>query len=196
MTASRNYEPYEQAIIGKSMLPNIAMSFCTTKLKVEPVDWFVRRELGWRERYHNVLGMRFDEPKRVEKALFEECQSEYPLYHARVVKARVNDFWRRHSFDLGIHGDQGNCDLCFKKGRAKLERLIHANPELADWWLRMEKSSDQWAGRRSKKEQATFSKRWTYRELVAAATAPGWTPPPEQMDFDDVTDCFCGLDDA
>ena len=199
VTASRNAEPYEAMIVAKSMLPNIAMSFCTTQLKVEPVNWYCTRELGWGE-FRNVIGYRHDEPRRWRKALFEQCQAEYPMVHAKVDKPRVIAWWQRQHFDLAIHSDQGNCDLCFKKGRAKLVRLIRANPDLADWWIRMEnelRRMPNWQeGRQNKAEIARFSKRFSYEELRDEAMS-GDPLPAEQTDMlEEMPDCFCGMDDA
>ena len=179
-TASRDKEPYEAMIAAKSMLPNIAMSFCTTQLKVNPINWYVTRDLGWGKLVRNVLGMRADEPRRVEKALFEECRTEYPMYYAGVTKRDVLAFWGRQDFDLGIHGDEGNCTLCFKKGRTLLVRLIREHPDWVDWWVQ-----------RETEREAQFSKRFTYQQLLdESKLPPSHTIQPDMLD--EAIDCFCG----
>ena len=188
-TASRNGEPFEQLIGAKSMLPNVAMRFCTSELKVHTVDRYVRRELDWKSRYWNVLGIRADEPKRVRKALFEECRTIYPLHAAGVTKTEVMEFWSRQPFDLQIHSDQGNCDLCFLKGAKKLVRLIRDDPGAVDWWQEQERAAV--FHKRVSDAQATFSNRRSYAELEKAAKTY-----VDQLDMfhdaDDEVSCFCG----
>ena len=195
-SASRDGEPYEALIAAKSMLPNITMSFCTSDLKVKPTRWFVQRDLGWTS-YRSIIGIRHDEPRRWGKALMEECSSDFPMVHARVTKQQVGAWWRKQPFDLGIDSDEGNCDLCFKKGRGKLEKLIHERPESVEWWLRMEQEvvkAPAFLDRGfDKPEMGRFSKRFSYQELVDVATSPDWKPPPEQLELD--VDCFCGFDE-
>ena len=183
-SASRNGEPFTAVINAKSMLPNIAMSFCSQELKTRTVGRFVRRDLGWPV-HIDVLGMRHDEPKRWKDALMKHCKTEYPMVHAEVDEKAVLDWWKEHPFDLGIHGDYGNCDLCFKKGAGKLQRLIGEEPERLKWWTNHESLENQkrWGSGRHRPSRATWSKRWTYEELARQAPLP----------FDDPSiDCFCG----
>ena len=56
-SASKDRQPFEATIRAKKMLPNVAMRFCTTQLKVNPVAWWVRRDLKW-SHHQNVLGIR------------------------------------------------------------------------------------------------------------------------------------------
>ena len=194
-TASRGKEPYDAMIVAKSMLPNVAQRFCTSQLKVNPVRWWLQRELGWEDDYRNILGIRYDEPDRWGKALMEECWSEYPMVHARVKKPDVMEFWKRQPFDLGIDGDEGNCTLCFLKGRAKLVRLMRAHPEWAEWWIEKEREVTSLPGRTTRqplKEDsvAQFSKRFTYQQLYDEAMSNvriTYTAEDQES-----IDCFCG----
>ena len=187
-TASRNGEPFEAICRAKSMLPNVTMRFCTSDLKVKPIERHWSRDLGWRKPVRNVLGIRADEPRRVRKALMEECQTEYPLVHGGVRKADVSTFWRGSPFDLGIPSDEENCDLCFLKGRAKLVRLIRKHPDHADWWMQMEDATKKWAKRLVRTENAHFSKRFSYADLVQEARDQGVLFPDDEPE----ADCFCG----
>ena len=180
-SASRNYEPFSELILAKAMLPNVAMRFCTSELKVRTVDRFVRWRLGWPSRgYANVLGIRADEERRVNRALMEECAVVYPMVYAGVSLSDVLGYWEASPFDLGIHGDRGNCDLCYLKGRAKIIRLIRGDAALADWWIEQEgllQKRPKWKARRLRKtEMARFSQRWSYAELRRVALIPGYEP--------------------
>ena len=195
-TASRDYEPYEAVILAKAMLPNVATRFCTTELKVRPVYRWVKDNHGYgTKEFRNTLGIRYDEPRRWDKAIFEECQVLYPMVHAKVTERDVLAFWGRQPFDLGLDQDEGNCGLCFLKGRAKLVRLIRRRPELTDWWIRMEvqlPQNQKWKDRRLQKvEMANFSKRWTYVELLdEALNGPRQGVLP--IDDEPSVSCFCG----
>ena len=121
----------------------------------------------------------------------EECHSEYPLVLAKVNVEDVGRFWADQPFDLAITSDQGNCTLCFLKGKAKLIRLIRAQPQLADWWMDMESQSDRWPGRKPLRQprQARFSKRFSIAELREEALNPRQM---ELLDDEPEVDCFCG----
>ena len=195
MTASRRGEPFEATCRAKAMLPNIAMRFCTTQLKVEPVRWWVTRDLCWPKVYYSILGIRADEPKRFGKATLEQCKSLYPLVFDDVTEETVLDYWRRSPFDLGIPSEQGNCDLCFLKGKGKLIRLTRQEPERAAWWINMEREFLKTSNRKVKlkkyggPEIARFRLQYSYADVLAWA---------QELDVDTgeaeepSIDCFCG----
>ena len=190
-TASRKGEPFEEMIQASSMLPNVAMRKCTSELKVRTCDRWCRRVLGW-PKHRGLLGIRYDEPRRWRKALMEECRTDYPLMHAKVIKQDVDDFWAKHSFDLGISSRLGNCDLCFLKGKANLLRTIDKEPERAQWWIDQEQKSVKILGKQGYgPRMAQFSKRHTFAELLDEAKVG--SAQLSLLDDDDVgIDCFCG----
>ena len=201
-SAALNGEPFEALIQAKAMLPNVAQRMCTDRLKVCPVKWWVRRELGWPD-HRSVLGIRHDEPRRWKKALMTECHSLFPLVHAEVEIADVTAFWRDQPFDLGIPSDEGNCDLCFLKGADKLRRIIRAHPEWVDWWIEMDTTlpkNERWLKRRLRDpSMARFSKRWTYQQLKDEALRQPELPlhgddTPQLVGEEPTLDCFCGTD--
>ena len=160
--AARNGEPFREMIAAGSWLPNSVHRKCTAELKISTIDRYCFRELGWKKTKRiGVLGIRYDEPRRWGKALHEECQTEYPMVHARATKEDVSEFWAAQPFDLGIPSWKGNCTLCFMKGQSALIQAIRDQPEVADWWIETE---EKWGS-----NNRTFSKKWTYRELVERA---------------------------
>ena len=189
-TASRQGEPFLSLIHKANILPNAVMRKCTTELKIETMRRFCRRDLGWSPReVRSIVGIRYDEPRRWQKALMTECLTEYPMVHARHSIAEVTDFWEASPFDLGIPSHWGNCDLCFLKATAKIKHNMRENPAAADWWIDAEEGAVQ---RRAdilrKVGMARFSKRWTYRELRDEALAEPDILIPGYSDDDD---CFC-----
>jgi len=143
-SASRNGEPFAKLISDKSYTPNSVARFCTEELKVNAISHFLTQEMGWTT-WKNVVGLRYDEGRRVLKKLAQNdegkspWQTIMPLSKAKVTKTDVTAFWGEQPFDLGIAGAQGNCDLCFIKGRGLLLSLIRDNPDAAQWWIEMER---------------------------------------------------------
>ena len=184
-SASREGEPFEALLQSRGMLPNIKTRFCTAELKVRTVQRYMRRGLGLDPNHViNVLGIRYDEPRRWEKAIFEGCNTEYPMVHGRTVKADVLDYWYGQSeFNLAIDSIYGNCDLCFLKGKRRKLTILRQRPDLADWWIEQERLT---IGKKT--GPSTFSKRETVQHLLDLASQPQFWPP----DDDDVgVDCFC-----
>jgi hypothetical protein len=113
------------------------------------------RSLGWTE-WQSFIGIRYDEPRRWKirgpSSRFSGEWRELPLVDAGVTRVDVAAFWGAQPFDLGLESWQGNCDLCFMKGRRKIERAIRDDVTLADWWIAQEnavKSSAKWVTFRS-----------------------------------------------
>ena len=115
-TASRNGEPFNMLIEACSSLPNQHQRKCTGELKVRATDRYVHEVLHWND-YDVVLGLRYDEPRRVanalagiatEQTLFGEREYKTdkngdeieggvpvcPLHQARITKEEINRFWQ------------------------------------------------------------------------------------------------------
>ena len=183
-SASRAGEPFEELIRRKQRGPNSLMRFCTERLKVQVMTDFAA-SLGWPEgSYKEVVGLRADEGLRVLR-LIDRSQERgrtviAPLANAGVSKRDVMAFWRDQPFDLGLLPGEGNCDLCFLKGRALLTSLVRENPAAADWWIRIEEGIGK--GR--------FRPDYSYAEIKADVVQQ------PVFDFDlheDEHDAECGL---
>ena len=188
-TAARNGEPFSRMIQAKGYLPNPIQRICTSQLKIETAARYSRRILGWRKPW-SILGMRADEPQRIRTAINESCRSLYPLYDAGITRADVDSWWELQPFRLGLRPDEGNCDLCMLKGRAKLRRLIREDPSRADWWIAQETHRRKIDRGTRQREIMQFNKRWSYSDLVAEALGKLPIPPPEPGD-DESLPCHC-----
>lgn len=176
-SASRAGEPYSVLVGKKQYLPNAVTRFCTAELKVRPIKKYLMSS-GF-DHWTMVLGLRADEPRRIAKATApnkERWDVAVPLARAGATEQTVTDFWKAQPFDLQLRSHEGNCDLCFLKGRGKLAEIIKRTPERADWWI----AQEQRCG-------ATFRKdRLTYAAIREAAV--------NQVElFDEATldDCWC-----
>ena len=200
-SASRAGEPFGRLIDRKGFVPNPTLRCCTTFLKRDRIEGFARHRLGLK-RWHAVIGFRADEQRRVLRTRAMNCGSRtgshavLPLADAGVREADVLDWWKRQPFDLGIPSHSGNCTLCFLKGRAKLIRLIRAEPTLADWWIEQEAKVANRTGPdgRASESMKRFRLQETYAELRAAALAERdlFDETAQHAAADDQTfDCHC-----
>jgi 3'-phosphoadenosine 5'-phosphosulfate sulfotransferase (PAPS reductase)/FAD synthetase len=183
-SASRDGTPFARLITAKSYTPNSMMRFCTELLKVETIRHFVQTELGWKH-WSNVVGLRHDEGHRVLKRLASNDEgkspwiSKMPLATAKVTKADVMAFWAKQDFDLGLKSYEGNCDLCFMKGRGKLKNLIRENPGAVDWWIEQEING-----------KGSFNKEFFYSDLLYEVIAQPHLF--DELDDNDEHDAECG----
>jgi 3'-phosphoadenosine 5'-phosphosulfate sulfotransferase (PAPS reductase)/FAD synthetase len=142
-SASRAGEPFAGLISKKGYNPNSLTRFCTIELKIRVMRDFCR-SIGW-DRWKNVVGLRYDEGHRVLKAFARNDEAKerwttvMPLSTARVTVRDVAAFWAAQPFDLGLKHYEGNCDLCFLKGRNKLKAIIREQPGSANWWIENER---------------------------------------------------------
>lgn len=173
-SAARNGEPFKALIDWKKRLPNSFERWCTEYLKVRTLFAFARHRGLKDGSYAEVIGLRNDEGHRILKA-FENAnfvkkkgvlvprvpprKVKFPLAKAKAVKADVMRFWLGEAarfpsdefpqgFDLGLADHEGNCDLCFLKGKGIRKRLIRDNPRVADWWHDREFEQGGWFDKR------------------------------------------------
>ena len=185
-TASRNGEPFAALIRRKKMLPNVMMRICTEQMKVNVMKRFMQEQNY--KHWANVIGLRYDEPKRVTKQRKQnesgknKWTSLVPLYDNKVMIEDVSNFWENNAFDLKLPNHNGktqagNCDLCFLKGTRTLVNILQERPSLADWWIEQET-----------KANATFSKLRGYKDLIEMAKLDA-----KQVELfdDDSRSCFC-----
>ena len=164
-SAYRNGEPFEMLIRKRKFLPNQQARFCTTELKIRPAKKYLV-SLGW-ERWTNCVGLRADEPSRLNKpAQPDRWTVWHPLATAGVSRHDVAEFWSRQKFDLRLPNVKGNCwlgncDGCFLKSEAHVAAFTRDLPDRAAWWERME----DLAARLTSGTGGTFSKRYSRREL-------------------------------
>lgn len=191
--ASRHGEPFEALIRSRGFLPNPTSRWCTQELKIRRMRDFMTSR-GY-EHWTNVIGIRADEPHRVARqkaanaAGKERWENAMPLAEAGVTLADVTAFWKAQPFDLGLNPWEGNCDLCFLKGRKKIERIMADRPELAEWWVGMEDAVKETARNgagtfRSDRPPYSALREMTRRQLPLALEVPA-------CDLDDLGDCVC-----
>lgn len=212
-SADRSGRWFAELLRRKQYLPNQDMRYCTTTLKIETMKWFMVAQ--GLTHWFNMVGLRADEPSRVLKQMArnneakERWVSGCPLFVAGVTERVVWEFWLGRNkdprkleyylpqgFDLGLRKHEGNCDLCFLKGRANKAAVLRDAPWVADWWIEQEHlSTDRTIVR------TAYAKLFDKRESVAALLHAVQTSP-ELIDFDavepemDCTGVTCAVDDG
>lgn len=190
-SAARNGEPFMRLIRRKQYLPNSQMRYCTIELKIRVMRDFMK-SLGHKT-WTNTTGLRADEMHRVWKTMErndsgkERFVTMCPLAKAGVTVREVAEFWKCQPFDLELMSYEGNCDLCFLKGRGKRAEIIRRHPDLADWWAEAE------AGAKcSMPSGARFHRDESVGALRASVLAQDMFDFNEGSDPDDEHDAECG----
>ncbi len=172
-SASRNGEPFEQLIQAKKFLPNPVMRLCTSELKIRTGNRYAKRTLGWKH-FDRAVGLRHDEPRRVAKMKGDERAENVllPMSQAKHGLRDVREFWNQQRFDLNLPGDDpafGNCDLCFLKSRAKIEKVLQTEPTRGEWWAAQEEKgiADGTTGGKFRIDRPT------YRQMLTQLTVQG-----------------------
>lgn len=138
-TAYRNYkkngiDPFTESI-KKYGMPNMVHPNCSRDLKKHTIRKFMR-EMGYKNKdYQTALGIRSDEPKRLN---WDRAKKERIIYFAefgKVTKDTINKFWAAQDFDLEIKSFEGNCIMCWKKSSRKLFTIIQEGLKSSDFEL-------------------------------------------------------------
>jgi 3'-phosphoadenosine 5'-phosphosulfate sulfotransferase (PAPS reductase)/FAD synthetase len=174
--ASRNGEPYDQLLEQRpSAIPNMQFRYCTQELKIMTLKRYLK-SIGVTD-YTSFNGIRYDEPKRWQKAKDSDYDVELPLVKWKVTKKDVLQWWKQQDFDLMVNEPYGNCDCCFLKGKGKLAIIAKEKPELFDWWIEKESVGRQW------------KKEITYQQIKDKSQSQLGL-----WDDDPSFECFCNVD--
>lgn len=138
-TASRNAEPFWKAV-KKHGIYNQSYSSCTARLKVEPMESYLRTQgftFGKHKNHQTAIGIRLDEMDRMS-ALAERDHLIYPLVTWGWTKPLVLAECGKWPFDLDLDEHYGNCTWCYRKSLRKLLTIAADNPSLFDTPAAME----------------------------------------------------------
>jgi 3'-phosphoadenosine 5'-phosphosulfate sulfotransferase (PAPS reductase)/FAD synthetase len=212
-SASRSGEPFKALIRSKQYLPNSQMRYCTIELKIRVMRDYMK-SLGLKT-WTNATGLRADEMHRVWKTYErndsgkERFRTACPMAKAGNTKPDVLNYWfgefytggtpnwpvllsipvrlLPQRFDLALADEEGNCDLCFLKGRGKRAAIIRRRPDLAQWWAEAEAEA-----KCSVPAGARFDANESVEMLVAAVRSQPMMDFYEGSDPDEEHDAECG----
>jgi 3'-phosphoadenosine 5'-phosphosulfate sulfotransferase (PAPS reductase)/FAD synthetase len=202
-SAAREGEPFEALLRQRKFLPNPVSRFCTTELKIRTIRRWCVQQLGKAITWTQVVGLRADEPSRVDRIMDPARQKKsgrqaskvvVPLHAAGVTEEDVLAFWAAQPFDLMLAGPwEGNCDGCFLKRKAFIGLAYREHPDRMPWWDRMEREYASPLARR--KEIGQFRKDWKggYAAIRDSVQANPLLIRPPALD-DDGLDRFASCD--
>lgn len=128
------------AQIKKEGIPNNQAAHCTKAIKMAAITSYLRSAGLKAGRYHQAIGIRSDEARRVSKKA-EATNIIYPLIDIiSVDKEDVLSYWEDYEWDLAIPEHLGNCITCFKKADKKLYLAYKDNPKYFDFFAYAEKN--------------------------------------------------------
>lgn len=196
--ASRHGEPFAALNGKRSYLPNVVSRFCTVELKIRRIKMFAKHTLGF-SRWYSVVGLRADEPRRVERQRRRAAERRdegipaIPMADAGITKADVGRFWSTNAFDLNLPTVDGvtllgNCVGCYLKGKRKLTEIFGQTPQVAEWWIEQEQRFPSTA---RSGDYCRFSARWTYSELHDLAIALTKEEAKNDDEDNESIDCAC-----
>lgn len=130
---SPDLKPFKE-MIDKYGVPYIGGMFCTDRMKLVPFTKYCNEKYG-RGNYETWLGIRDDEPKRINLNNLKSIRylAEISIFD----KQDVLDFWSEMPFDLQIPEHLGNCVFCPKKSNLKLAAAQRDEPEFYHEFLTM-----------------------------------------------------------
>lgn len=172
-TASRKGQPFED-YIKKYGIPNAGSPQCTSRLKTEPMEYYIRSQefLGWGKDYKTAIGIRADEMDRVSSKK-DEYGFVYPLIDAGITKGMVLAEVARWPFRLELPGEHwGNCTWCWKKSFRKLMTLVKEDKRVFDFPLRMEQTYGTHKANNEKGRRVFFRGDRGVPDLFAMAEKP------------------------
>lgn len=182
-TADRTGIHFANMIRKKQRLPSPPQRFCTSELKVKPMESFMR-SLGL-EDFVCIMGIRADEPRRVARIRGKQDRElSIPLADANVTEEQVLMFWKAEAFDLPWPHDQkyfGNCDLCFLKSHHRIRHVLQEMPQSAQWWIDREEEIGH---------QFRFD-RPSIKTMLHQVTIQGQLFPSDSCSTDDTLPCDC-----
>jgi 3'-phosphoadenosine 5'-phosphosulfate sulfotransferase (PAPS reductase)/FAD synthetase len=161
-SAGRNGEPFERLIERKQAIPSRSSGrFCTSFLKVRPLQDFMESVGFPINAYTEVIGFRADERDRVFEFPLKPFNAArrfaFPLSDAGIRKSDVLEFWKRNDFDLNLPRGLGNCDHCpFMNTKIRMTRA-RIDPVGLEWWRKQEEAHDYYFNAESCAEIAAMT---------------------------------------
>jgi len=171
-TASRKGQPFEE-YIKKYGIPNAGSPQCTSRLKTEPMEYYIRKVIGWHpSTYKTAIGIRSDEMDRVSSKK-DEYGFIYPLVDAGITKGMVLAEVARWPFRLELPGEHwGNCTWCWKKSFRKLMTLAKEDKRAFDFPARMEAKYGTHKAQNEKGRRVFFRGDRSVQDLMTMAEKP------------------------
>ncbi|MYG93458.1 MAG: hypothetical protein F4138_00455 [Acidimicrobiia bacterium] len=156
-----------------------------------------------------LLGLRADEPNRVDRVLSRTLFAEgattaactvrtqppgempyFPLFDSGIDAGEVARFWGSQDFDLDIPSGAGNCVFCFMKGTRQFVQLsVRRDPRRKPgaptdigWWAQFEQRHARMAPRRNGSGMSRFGF-FGVNATTYGEIADGDSGPPSRYEY-------------
>lgn len=185
--ASRKGEPY-RAAVEKYGLFNVIVKSCTSRLKVDPMEKFLKTKGYYRGKklnYDTAIGIRADEVDRISEKR-KEFRLIYPLVNWGITKEMILAECSKWDFDLNIPEHFGNCVGCFKKTLRKLATVSVEDPKQFDFWREIEEEFKSHKATKASSDPKTgyrriYRKHNTVDDIFDLAKQPDFKPYRPKM---------------
>lgn len=137
---------------------------CSCRMKERIFRSYCNEKYG-RGNYNTWLGIRIDEPKRIN--LENKMGIRYLSEISDFEKHDVLRWWDDQPFDLGIPEHLGNCVFCPKKSDLKLALAARDEPELYQQWLSCVKSDSVRTGEGAGEWRSMYRKKRSLEQVIA-----------------------------
>tara|TARA_R110002012_G_C11495626_1_gene596677 strand:+ start:25 stop:870 length:846 start_codon:yes stop_codon:yes gene_type:complete len=198
-------ETFDEVVkTGGGLLPNMMRRYCTTNLKIIPIQKWWREKIN--ETVEMRIGFRANEIARAER-LIEKCdkngiQSDkfiigkskngkrnrwgmiewrkpvFPLIEDNLKAIDVDKFWKENTWIGFKKGYYNNCVGCFHRSPLFLNKMSQEHKSKMEWFAKKELIG-----------KGKWKSEMTYNEIMK------WNPQIE-LTFDDFNECdsgYCGL---
>lgn len=167
-------------------LPFSKAPYCSDYTKTRPTKRFADEIFG-KNNYVKSIGFRKEDvPKRIAyPSLRIDEERIFPLltdFDKTIGQMDLNKFWNKQPFKLSIHGDLGNCELCWKKGEKTLINNIRYGTRFIDYTRELEKEFGN----------TMFRENMSIDDLIKEASRNS-TIKIEFGKDDENENCFCGI---
>jgi hypothetical protein len=187
---------------GGGLLPNIMRRFCTTNLKIVPIQKWWQRNIN--EVVEMRIGFRANETKRAER-MIDKCDEngiqsdkfiigkrktqnkwgmigwrkpKFPLIDDGIKAIDIDKYWNENKWVGFEKGYYNNCVGCFHRSPLFLNKMAQEHKNKMEWFAKMEEIG-----------KGKWKKEMTYKQIMS------WNMQTE-LSFDDFSECdsgYCGL---
>lgn len=157
--------PFEKVIEKKKALPNLVMRFCTSEMKINPINefWFkninepVEMRIGFRANEHNRAakmlercnadGFIYEKIKIGQKEngkniwkTFKMRKPTFPLIENGIFKDEIDNYWKDKPVRFA---SRNNCVGCFHRNEIFLNYISSIEPVKFQWFIDIEKEKNK-----------------------------------------------------
>lgn len=206
-------QPFEDIITKRKSLPNVTQRFCTTEMKLVPMQKYWYNEI--KEPIETRIGFRANEMRRAKNMIektneegfltdkfivgkhkngnnkwqsFEWQKPVFPLIEDGIFKDEIEEYWKDKPVRFAY---MNNCVGCFHRSPMLLKHMSIKHPNKFDWFAEMEEKAIDLVISQGKHRSmfSQFKKDVTYNEIKTHKSQLNLFDD----DFNECDSGYCGL---